>query len=56
MRGAEGAMSDRRVDLANGRPPSDGWAVASLVILLGVVLASKYLFPERGQGPFQLRW
>jgi hypothetical protein len=39
-------MSSRREDLAGGRPYSDGWTIASLVILLGVVLASKYLFPN----------
>jgi membrane protein len=37
-------MSDRRDDLAGGRPSSDGWTIASLAIVLGVVLASKYLF------------
>lgn len=44
-------MSDRREDLAGGRPPSDGWTIASLVILLGVVLASTYLFPKSGKSP-----
>jgi membrane protein len=40
-------MSNRREDLAGGRPSSDGWTIASLVILLGAVFASKYLFPRR---------
>jgi len=38
-------MMQSRKELASGRPPSDGWAIASLVIALGVALASKHLFP-----------
>jgi membrane protein len=44
-------MSGRREDSAGGRPSSDGWTIASLLILLGVVLASKYLFPRSGESP-----
>ncbi len=44
-------MLDRREDSANGSPPSDGWTIAWLVILLGIVLASKYLFPRSGEPP-----
>jgi hypothetical protein len=44
-------MSDRREDLADGRPSSDGWTIASFAILLGVVLTSKYLLPRSGEPP-----
>jgi hypothetical protein len=44
-----------REDFANRSPPSDGWIVPSLVILFGVVLASRYL-PRRGGRPDTSRW
>lgn len=42
-------MLDTREDSASMRPPSDGWTIASCVIVLGVVLASKYLFQRSGE-------
>lgn len=44
-------MPDRSQDLARGRPPSDGWTIASLVIVLGVALAWRYLVPRSGEPP-----
>jgi membrane protein len=44
-------MPDRSQDLANGRPPSDGWTIASLVIVLGVALASRYLVLRSEEPP-----
>jgi membrane protein len=57
MRKNEDAMSARRVDPDGAAPSMNGWAIASLVALLGVALASDYLFPrkvepsERAQPP-----
>src|SRR6185437_7676930 len=53
----ENAMSARRVDPDGAGPSMNGWAIASIVALLGVALASDYLFPrkversERAQPP-----
>jgi membrane protein len=44
-------MPDRSEDLASGRPPSDGWTIASLVIVLGVALASRYLAQRSREPP-----
>jgi membrane protein len=47
-------MPASRVDPAATSPSSNGWAIASVVALLGVALASKYLFPgelERSESP-----
>jgi len=50
-------MVGRPVDNDVARPPSGGWAVASLVALIGVALASKYLFAledgRRAASPIQ---
>jgi hypothetical protein len=42
-------MVSKRLQSETRRPPSIGWAFASLLALLGVALASEYLFPS-GQG------
>ncbi len=39
-------MVNRRVQSETPQPPSTGWAFASLLALLGVALASEYLFPS----------
>ena len=39
-------MFTRRVDSDAASRPSDGWAIASFLALLGVALASEYLFPR----------
>lgn len=44
-------MLERSEDLAHRRAPSDGWTVASLVVVLGAVLASRYLFPGGREPP-----
>jgi membrane protein len=44
-------MLDRSEDPASGRPPSDGWSIASLAVVVGAVLASRYLFPRSGEPP-----
>jgi membrane protein len=41
-------MVGRHLNPEVDRPPSGGWAVASLLALLGVALASEYLFPTGG--------
>jgi membrane protein len=51
-------MSDIRADPDAASPSSNGWAIASLVALLGIALASKYLFPrelERSGSPRPFR-
>jgi membrane protein len=51
-------MSGSRADPDGTSPPSNGWAIASAVALLGVALASKYLLPgelERSGGPQPVR-
>ena len=43
---ADEAMVSKRVQSEPPQPPSTGWAFASLLALLGVALASEYLFPS----------
>jgi membrane protein len=42
-------MLNRSTRPPDPKPPSDGWALASLVALLGVALATEYLFPMKDE-------
>lgn len=44
------AMVSRRLQSETPQRPSIGWALASLLALLGVALASEYLFPSSADG------
>jgi membrane protein len=43
----EKAMLSRRTYPPDPRPPSNGWALASLLTLLGIALATEHLFPTK---------
>ncbi len=42
-------MLAKRMNPDAASPSSDGWAIASLLVLLGVALAAEHLFPRNGE-------